>query len=191
MNTYHQTKFGCQRISSSEDIVVRVIIILIWALAVTLTLKTANTFCSAWHSGSFCSITIPSLVTKCFVIHKISSGQIFTDIFNLRCDLDLERSDPIFPQDTLAYNVVLRNLSLVAKGPAVRYSRNSHILIIWALIVILTLTIVNHFFLPDNLPRNNTPPYQVWFNMVERFRRYCPNKIGHTDRMTDRQTEWF
>ena len=52
-------------------------ILIIWALAVTLTLKTANNFCFAWHSGSFCSITKPCLVTKCFVVHKISSGQIF------------------------------------------------------------------------------------------------------------------
>ncbi len=84
-------------------------VLIIWALAVTLTLKTANNFCFAWHSGSFCSITIPCLVTKCFVVHKISSGQIFTDILNLRCDLDLERSNPILPQDTLAYNAVLPN----------------------------------------------------------------------------------
>ena len=46
---------------------------------------------------------------KCFVVHKISSGQIFTDILNLHCDLDLERSNPILPQDTLAYNAVLPN----------------------------------------------------------------------------------
>ena len=84
-------------------------VLIIWALAVTLTLKTANNFCFAWHSGSFCSITIPCLVTKCFVVHKISSGQIFNDILNLRCDLDLERSNPILPQDTLAYNAVLPN----------------------------------------------------------------------------------
>ena len=45
--------------------------------------------------------------------------------------------------------------------------------------------IVNQFFLPDNLPRNDTSPYQVWLKMVERFRRYRPDKIEHTDRMTD------
>ena len=44
---------------------------------------------------------------RMFCGQKISSGQIFTDIFNLRCDLDLQRSNPIFPQDTLAYDVVL------------------------------------------------------------------------------------
>ena len=37
----------------------------------------------------------------------------------------------------------------------------------------------------DNLPRNDTPPYQVWLKMVERFRRYRPDKIEHTDRLTD------
>ena len=106
-------------------------ILIIWALAVTLTLKTANNFCFAWHSCSFCSITIPSLVTKCFVVQKISPGQIFTDIFNLRCDLDLECSNPICPQDTLAYNVVLPNRVWMQPDQQFgRYSRNSHIFII-------------------------------------------------------------
>ena len=35
------------------------------------------------------------------VLWFISSGQIFTDIFNLRCDLDLERSNPFFSRRTL------------------------------------------------------------------------------------------
>ena len=64
-------------------------ILIIWALAVTLTLKTANNFCFAWHSGSICSITIPSLVTKCFVVQKISPGQIFTDILTFGVTLTL------------------------------------------------------------------------------------------------------
>ena len=46
---------------------------------------------------------------KMFVVNKISSGQIFTDILNLRCDLDLECSNPVSPQNTLAYNAVLPN----------------------------------------------------------------------------------
>ena len=98
--TYHQTKFGCQRISSSEDIVVRVIF---WQYKPSLWPWPwrQNNFCFAWHSCSFCSITITSLVTKCFVVQKISSGQIFTDIFNLCCDLDLERNNPIFFRRTL------------------------------------------------------------------------------------------
>ena len=56
-------------------------ILIIWALTVTLTLKiaTATTKFSAWHSGSWCFITIPNLVTKCSVIQKISSGHIHWD----------------------------------------------------------------------------------------------------------------
>ena len=60
--------------------------------------------------------------------------------------------------------------------------------------------IVNNFFVPDNLPRNDTPPYQVWLKMVERFRRYRPEKnrthgqddrwtYVRTDRRTDRQSD--
>ena len=37
------------------------------------------------------------------------SGQTFTDILNLHCDVDLEHSNPIFPQDTPAYDAVLSN----------------------------------------------------------------------------------
>ena len=35
------------------------------------------------------------------------------DILNLRCDLDLQRSNPIFPQDTPAYDAVLSNQVLL------------------------------------------------------------------------------
>ena len=37
------------------------------------------------------------------------SGQTFTDILNLCYDLDLERSNSMFPQNTLAYDAVLQN----------------------------------------------------------------------------------
>ena len=50
-------------------------------------------------------INTPSLVTKCSVVQKISSGQTFTNILTLCCDLDLECSNAIFPQDTPAYGV--------------------------------------------------------------------------------------
>ena len=90
----------------------------------TLALKIATTTKTFPHdSGSWCCITIPklwqnvlwfriaipNLVTKCSVIQTISSGQTFTDILNLWCDLDLEHSNPIFPHDTAAYDAVLSN----------------------------------------------------------------------------------
>ena len=84
-------------------------ILIIWALAVTLNLKMATTTkMSAWlwlimqhHHTRF--------VTKCSVRQKILFGQTFTDISTLCCDLDLENSNSIFPQDTPAYDAVLSN----------------------------------------------------------------------------------
>ena len=68
--------------------------------------------------------------TKMFCGSEDNIGQIFTDIYNHQCDLDLEHSNPIFPQDTLAYNVVLSNrIWLQTDQQFGRYSRNSHILI--------------------------------------------------------------
>ena len=62
---------------------------------------------------------------KMFCGSEDITGQIFTDIFNL------ERSNPIFPQDTLAYNVVLTDrVWLQTDQQFGRYSRNSKILII-------------------------------------------------------------
>ena len=70
---------------------------------------------------------------KMFCGSEDNTGQIFTDIFNLRCDLDLERSNPFFfsPQDTLAYNLVLSNrVWLQPDQQFERHNRNSHMLII-------------------------------------------------------------
>ena len=97
------------------------------------------------------------------MVQKILSEQTFTNILNLRCDLDLERGNPIFPQNTPASDVVLSNQVYLQMDQLFRrYSKNSHILIIKALTVTLTLKIVNQFFLQDISPRDNTPPYQVW-----------------------------
>ena len=124
---YHQTKFGCQGTNSSENIIERVIF---W-LYEPLTLKMATTTKCPHDSGSWCCITIPTLVTKCFVIQKILSRQTFTDILNLLCDLDLDRSNPIFSQNTPAYDAVLSNqVWLQTDLQFRRCNRNSHILII-------------------------------------------------------------
>ena len=85
------------------------------------------------------------MVTKCFVVQKIPSRQAFTNIFNLHCDLDLEGSNPILPQDTPAFDAVLSNQVWLQVGQQfIRYSKNSHILIIYVLAV--TLKVVNQFF---------------------------------------------
>ena len=52
-------------------------------------------------------------------------------ILNFHCDLDLEHSNPIFPQDTLAYDAVLPNQVWLQRNQEFRrYSKTIHILII-------------------------------------------------------------
>ena len=61
--------------------------------------------------------------------------------------LTLNAAIPFFQQDTLAYDAVLSNqVSLQINQQVRRHNRNSHIFIIWALAVTLTLTTVNKFF---------------------------------------------
>ena len=57
------------------------------------------------------------------------SRQTFTNILNLCSDLDLERSNPIFPQNTPAYDAVLSNqVWLQMDQQFRRYSKNSLII---------------------------------------------------------------
>ena len=72
---------------------------------------------------------------------KISSGQKFTDILNLRCGLDLECSNPLFQQDTPAYDAVLPNPVWLQMTSSLE-----DITEIVALTVTLTLNTVNQFF---------------------------------------------
>ena len=108
MMLYRQTRFVCKPTSSLEDTTEMVIF---WSYKPSLWPRhwTQWTNFSAWHCCLWCCITIPGLATKYSVVQKISSGKTFTNIFNLHCDLDLERSNPIFPQDTPAYDTVLSN----------------------------------------------------------------------------------
>ena len=64
------------------------------------------------------------------MVQKISAGETFTDISNLFCDLGLEYSNPIFAQNTPAYNVVLSiQVWLQMDKQFRRYCKNGHILI--------------------------------------------------------------
>ena len=114
------SKFGCKPTSSLE---VTTEIVLFWLYKPSLWPWhwTQWTSFSARHSGLWCCISIPGLVTKCSVVQKILSRQTFTNILNLHCDLDLERSNPIFSQDTLWYQVWRQTDQQFR-----RYSKNSH-----------------------------------------------------------------
>ena len=59
-------------------------------------------------------------------MEKISSGLTFTDILNLHCDLDLEHSNSIFPQNTPACDAALSNQVWLQTDQQFRqYNRNS------------------------------------------------------------------
>ena len=117
MMMYHLTKFVCQGINSLKDIVKRVTFRshepLLWprpwrkSPCCDLDLEDSNFFFHTRHSGSWCCITIPSLVTKCSVVQKTSATQTFTSTLNLCCDLDLKCSNSMFLQKTLVYDAVL------------------------------------------------------------------------------------
>ena len=120
MMLYYQTKFGCKPTSRLEDTTE---IVIFWLYKPSLWPQHWTQWFnfSVWHSGFWSCITIPGLATKCSVVQKIPSGQTLTNMLNLHCDLDFERSNPIFPQDILAYDAVLSQFR--------RYSKkNSHIL---------------------------------------------------------------
>ena len=106
-------------------------IVIFWLYKPALWLShwTLWTSFSARHTGLWCCITIPGLVTKYSMVQKISTGQTFTNILNLCCDLGLECSNHIFQQDTLGYDAVLANqVWLQTDQQFRRYNRHSHIM---------------------------------------------------------------
>ena len=92
---YYKTKFGRKPTGSLEDTTEIVLFWLYRPLLWPWPWAQWTKF-SARHSGLWCCITIPGLITKCSVVQKTSSGQTFTNILNLHCDLDLECKNPFF-----------------------------------------------------------------------------------------------
>ena len=98
------SKFGCKQTSSLEDIVEIVIYYLY------------NPSLWPWHwrkwTNFFCMTLWLMMLhnhTKWSAVQKISSGQTFTDILNLCCDLHLQCNNHIFLWSSLAYDVILSN----------------------------------------------------------------------------------
>ena len=90
---YHQTNFDCKSFSISEDLVETI---------VALTLNIAKYF---WM---LLWLMMMHHHTK-FDWSEILSRQIFTEVQNLHCDLDLEYSKATFSQGTPAYEHALSN----------------------------------------------------------------------------------
>ena len=132
MMVCHQTKFSCKRISSLEDVLESLTLIM-WSLIVILTLKTANQ--SFWK-------TIWLMV---IYHHNKSGSKRFSDSedivwTNTHCHFEILRWPwPRTQQIHSGLRYCSTIQSLVAKWSAVqRYSRTCRVLIIWALDVTLT-----------------------------------------------------
>ena len=117
MMLYNQTKYGCKRTSSLED---KAEIVIFWLHKPSLWPWHWRqwTNLSAWHSDLRCFITVPRLVAKYSAVQMVFR-QTVTDILNLRCDLDLECSNPFFPTGHSGLWCCTIKPSLVANGPAV------------------------------------------------------------------------
>ena len=94
MMVCHKTKFSCKRISSSDNILKRHILIIL-SIIVTLTLKTTNQ--SFWNT---IWLIMMHHHTK-FGGKRLNDSEniIWTNIKSVTfcCDLDLEQNNPIFP----------------------------------------------------------------------------------------------
>ena len=165
---YYLIKFGCQGIKSSEDTLESHILIT-WAPTVTLTLKIANNFFSTWHSGSWCCITVPSLVTKCSAVQKVPPAHTLTSSLNLCCGLNLQCSNPKCPQTTLVYDAVLPN-------PV--WLQTDQLFTRWPYLDCISPRCdldtedSKPIFLHDILAHDVALPYQIWYQNDLRFRRY-------------------
>ena len=169
-------------------------ILIIRTIIVTLTLifKIATTTNSAQQSSSWCCTTVPSLVTKCSVVHKVSPRQTFMTFLNLHYDLDLECNFFFFfSQDTLAYDSVLSKQVCLQTGTSTLEDSVETYFDCTRPCCDLVLDNSESIFLHNTPPHDNTPPYQVWLKMVEWFRRYRPDKIGHLDSMTMIPIIWY
>ena len=89
---YHPIKFGCKKISSSVDMVEKVISDYVSSHCDREPEDSKSVFLQ-WHSGSWWLITIPCLVTKGSAVEEISSRWTFTGILNLTLTLTLTTTE--------------------------------------------------------------------------------------------------
>ena len=91
---YHQANLDCKSFSISEELVETIV-----ALTLNIT---------KWYFWMILWLMMMHHHTK-FDRSEILSGQTFTEVQNLHCDLDLEYSKATFSQDTPAYEHALSN----------------------------------------------------------------------------------
>ena len=160
---YHQTNLDCKSFGISEDLVETV---------VALTLNIAK-----WYFWMVLWLMMMHYHTK-FDQSEILSGQTFTEVQNLHCDLDLEYRKATFSDKILQPWTCTVKLSWSPKNQQFRtYNRNSHI---WlyepkSSYCDLDLEDRNPFFAHDALAYNDISPYWICLQMVQRCIRYRPN----------------
>ena len=102
-------------------------VLIIWAIAVTFTLKIATTKC-LHNSGSWCCITIPNLVTKCSMIQKISSAHSLT-FWTFIVTLTLKTVIPLFHRTILL--MMLYYQTKFGCKPTSSLEATTEIVIVW------------------------------------------------------------
>ena len=110
---YHQTYLDCRSFSISEDLVEMI-------LALTLNIAKQYSWMILWLMMMYHQTKFDRSV--------ILSGQTFTEVENLHCDLDLEYSKAAFSQDTPAYEHALSN-----KVGCQKISSSEHIIVMISL----------------------------------------------------------
>ena len=131
MVLYYQTEFDYKPISSLED-TTEIAIFWLYKPSMWPLHSTQWTNFSAWHFGLWCCITISDLATKCSVFREYCLDKHSLTFWTFAVTLTLNTVNPIFPQDTLAYDAVPSNqVWLQTDQQFIRYSKNSHKPLLW------------------------------------------------------------
>ena len=156
------TKFGLKKMSSSIDTSETIIYLIIWALTVTLNLKTANLF-SCMTLGSMMVHYPTKSVTKGSAVEEISLSWTFTGILNLSRDLDLDQTEQsyLFTRQSSSWLGAIKPIYFSCE----RISNSEDIkssLVTWRLHCDLDLEDSKPIFLEDSLAHGDALPYRVW-----------------------------
>ena len=168
---YYQTKFGCKQTSSLEDIVK---IVIFWLYQPSLWLwhwtQWSNFF--AWHSGLWCCINIPGLVTKYSVVQKILSGQSLT-FWTFAVTLTSNAAIP-FSHITLPLMMLYHQIKFGCKWTS-SLEDIVKIVIFWLCKPSLWPWHWAQWtnFSAYTLSHDAAWPYQVWWQNILWFKRYC------------------
>ena len=171
---YYQIKFGCKRTSSLED-TTEIVIFRLYEPSLLPWHWIQWTNFSAYHlmiihhhtkfgkkKKKWLSSSRDTRRTRSDTLGKYHQDKHLLTFWTFAVTLTLNAVNPIFQQDTLSYDAALSNqVWLQTDQQFRRYNRNSHILIVLALPVALTLN-TEPIFLQDTLAYDAAYPNQVW-----------------------------